>query len=167
MAVLAQQTRRVRINPLDLVEELIGAHDWSINRHSDNELMIEATGRWCGYQMYFLWQRDMDALFFTCQLDQRIPPDKCSAVKELLVSVNEGLWIGHFDLIADEAAPIYRYSMPLRGAPGLSVEQLEDVIDSAFTACERFYPALQLVVWGGRKVADAISLARMDPVGEA
>jgi hypothetical protein len=62
---------------------------------------------------------------------------------------------------------MYRHTIPLRGAPGLSAEQLEDVVDVALVECERFYPALQLIVWGGRSVADALTVARMDTVGEA
>lgn len=170
MAVAARRARTNPTNPtnpLDVLEELVGANEWIFNRSSDCELMVEATGRWCGYHMYFLWQPDMNALFFTCQLDQRVPEAKRAAVYELLATVNEGLWIGHFDVLAQEQSPVFRYTMPLRGAPGLSVEQLEDLIDAAVMACERFYPALQLVVWGGRSAVDALGLARMDTIGEA
>jgi hypothetical protein len=33
--------------------------------------------------------------------------------------------------------------------------------------CERFYPAFQFVVWGGKSPAQAIASAMIDPVGEA
>jgi len=55
----------------------------------------------------------------------------------------------------------------LRGALGASVEQIEDLVDIALTECERFYPAFQLVVWGGKGPGDAITAAMIDPVGEA
>ena len=45
--------------------------------------------------------------------------------------------------------------------------QLEDLVDTAILECDRFYPALQLVVWGDRPVAEAIEAAMMDTVGEA
>jgi len=57
--------------------------------------------------------------------------------------------------------------VPLRGAAGASAEQLEDLIDAALVECERFYPALQMVVWGGRSIADALTVARMDTIGRA
>ena len=47
------------------------------------------------------------------------------------------------------------------------VEQLEDLVDAAVGECERFYPALQMVVWGGRSVDEALSAALMETVGEA
>lgn len=154
-------------NPIDVLEELVGANDWSFSRHSDSELMFEVAGHWSGYQMYFLWQHDMSALFFSCQLELRVPETKRAQVFELLATVNENLWIGHFDLVAEGAAPVYRHTVPLRGAAGASAEQLEDLIDAAVVECERFYPALQLVVWGGRSIADALTVARMDTIGRA
>jgi hypothetical protein len=167
MPISAQAPFTRSSNPIDVVEELVGANDWIFSRHSDFELMFEVSGHWSGYQMYFLWQHDMGALFFSCQLELRVPETKRSEVFELLATVNENLWIGHFDLVSEGAAPVYRHTVPLRGAAGASAEQLEDLIDAAVIECERFYPALQLVVWGGRSIADALTVARMDTIGRA
>ncbi len=167
MAISTQGQRSFPANPIDVLEELLGANDWCFSRHSESEVMLEVSGRWCGYHMYFLWQYDMGALFFSCQLDLRVPEIKRPAAYELLAAVNENLWIGHFDLVTEAAAPVYRHTVPLRGAVGVSVEQFEDLIDAALVECERFYPALQLVVWGGRTIAEALVVARMDTVGQA
>ena len=35
-------------------------------------------------------------------------------------------------------------------SPGASAEQIEDLVEIALSECERFYPAFQLVVWGGK-----------------
>jgi hypothetical protein len=63
--------------------------------------------------------------------------------------------------------PLFRHTIPLRGVPRASVEQLEDLVDTALQECERFYPALQLVLWGGRTPSEALTVALMDTVGEA
>jgi hypothetical protein len=167
MVISVGQHREPSPNPIDVAEELVGANDWSFSRNSDTELMFEVSGHWSGYQMYFLWQHDMGALFFSCQLELRVPETKRSQIYELLATVNENLWIGHFDLVSEGATPVYRHTVPLRGVVGASAEQLEDLIDAAVVECERFYPALQLVVWGGRSIADALTVARMDTVGRA
>jgi hypothetical protein len=167
MPISAQAQATRSSNPIDVVEELVGANDWIFSRHSDSELMFEVSGHWSGYQMYFLWQHDMGALFFSCQLELRVPATKRAEVFELLATVNENLWIGHFDLVSEGTAPVYRHTVPLRGAAGASAEQLEDLIDAAVIECERFYPALQMVVWGGRSIADALTVARMDTIGRA
>ena len=48
-----------------------------------------------------------------------------------------------------------------------SAEQVEDLVDIALSECERFYPAFQLVLWGGKSPLEAIAAAMIDPVGEA
>ena len=62
---------------------------------------------------------------------------------------------------------LFRHTIPLRGVSGVSVEQLEDMVDTAVGECERLFPALQLVIWGGQKVEEAMAAAMMDTVGEA
>ncbi len=48
-----------------------------------------------------------------------------------------------------------------------SAEQVEDLVDIAVSECERFYPAFQLVVWGGKPAEEAMAAAMIDPIGEA
>ena len=62
---------------------------------------------------------------------------------------------------------MYRHTILTRGWPTLPPELLEDMVDIALTECERFYPALQFVVWAGHTPGDAIASAMMDTVGEA
>ena len=154
-------------NPLDLLEELVTANDWPFDRASDCELMVEVGGQWCAYRMYFVWQEELSAIFFSCQLEQKVPNTRRREICELLAAINEGLWLGHFDLAAEDSLLLFRHTIPLRGAPGASVEQLEDLVDAAVVECERFYPALQMVVWGGQTVDAAVAAAMMDTVGEA
>lgn len=167
MVSVARRQGDVTANPLDILEELVSANDWMFNRHNESELTVEVSGRWCGYHMYFVVEPQMSAMFFSCQLDVRVPQTKRGDVFELLARVNENLWLGHFDFVSDDATTMYRYAVPMRGAAALSAEQLEDLVDVAVLECERFYPALQLVVWGGRSVAEAVSVARMETIGEA
>lgn len=154
-------------NPLDLAEALARGNDWAVDRRSESELVVRVAGRWCTYQMYILWQADLSAVLFSCQFDLKVPQTKRAMTYDLLATVNADLWLGHFDFVLEENALMYRHTIPLRGAPGMSVEQLEDLIDVAVVECERFYPALQLVVWGGKSVAEALRVAWMDTLGEA
>lgn len=154
-------------NPLDLLEELVGANDWTFDRASDSELMVEIEGKWCGYYLLFLWREDLGSVCLSCHFDQKVPARSWPLVYELLGRVNESLWLGHFDLTSDEGLVIFRHTVLLRGPRGASVEQLEDLVDTAVGECERFYPALQMVVWGGQPVGDALTAALMETFGEA
>ena len=84
MASLVQSHLESPNNPLDVLEELVSANDWNFERHSECELMVQVGGRWCDYHMYVVWDRQMNAMFVSCQLDQRVPDTKRSAVYELL-----------------------------------------------------------------------------------
>ena len=154
-------------NPLDLLEELVSANDWPFDRSSDCELIAEVSGHWCDYHLCFVWQEEVAAILFSCHFDSKVPAAFRPAILELLAAINETLWLGHFELAGEEGVPIFRHTTPLRGLVGASVEQLEDLVDTAVTESERFYPALQMVVWGGRPVTEALQASLMEPVGEA
>jgi len=154
-------------NPIDLVEEIVAANSWAHERASDDEMIVEIDGRWCGYRLFFVWQAELNAMLFSCGFEMRVPRNRRSAVYELLALVNERLWLGHFDLGLDDGQPSFRHAVLLRGSIGASVEQLEDLVDIAVSECERFYPAFQFVVWGGKPPREALSAAMIDPVGEA
>jgi hypothetical protein len=154
-------------NPLDIVEEIVAANQWPFDRTSEDELVVEITGKWCDYRLYFMWRDDLSALHFTCAFDARVPDTRRREVHDLLALINEKLWLGHFDVSLEEGMPMFRHTVPLRGLSGASVEQLEDLVDSAFTECERFYPAFQFVIWGGKSAQEAIAAALFETVGEA
>jgi hypothetical protein len=154
-------------NPLDIVEEIVAANDWAFDRPGPEEMLVEVAGRWCNYRMFFYWQYDVSALQFSCQYDIKVPEGRLPAVYELLAIVNDRLWLGHIDIDAEEHVPMFRQTTLLRGSQGASVEQVEDLMDIALTECERFYPALQFVVWGGKDAREAVAAAILDTVAEA
>src|SRR5260221_5806197 len=101
-------------NPIDLVEEIVVANDWAHDRASEEEMIVEISGRWCDYRLYFLWQEELSALHFSCGFDMRVPKRRRSALYELLALANEKMWLGHFDLAAGETSPAFRFAILLR-----------------------------------------------------
>lgn len=154
-------------NPIDLVEEIVVANDWAHDRASEEEMIVEISGRWCDYRLYFLWQEELSALHFSCGFDMKVPKRRRGPLYELLALANERLWLGHFDLAAGDASPAFRYAILLRGIGTASSEQVEDLVDIALSECERFYPAFQLVIWGGKTPEEAMAAAMIEPIGEA
>lgn len=167
MNTLSLETAVSTANPIDLVEEIVQANEWVHDRASDEEMVVEIVGRWCDYRLFFVWQREINALHFTCAFEMKVPKARRAAIFELLAVVNERLWLGHFDVTADTHSPSFRQGVLLRGAAGPCVEQIEDLVDIAVSECERFYPAFQLVIWGGKGAEEAIAAAMIDPAGEA
>ncbi len=154
-------------NPLDLVEQVISANDWAFDRRSDSDMAAEAPGKWGDYGLYFCWSHEISVMHFSCAFDLKSPAKRRTALYELLAKANEKLWIGHFGMDEDTGMPIYRHSILLRGTPQASSESIEDLVDIALTECERFFPAFQFVLWGGKSPADALAAAMLDCVGEA
>jgi hypothetical protein len=163
----ATMEEEISANPLDLVEQLVIANDWPFDRRNDDEMAVEAPGRWCDYSLYFAWREDIGALHFSCAMDMKVQPVKKPQLYELLANVNERLWLGHFGLWAEEGVPMFRHAVLLRGLGSASMEQIEDLVDIALNECERFYPAFQFVLWGGKTAQDAVAAALLDTVGEA
>ena len=155
------------VNPLDVVEQVVNANDWPSDRRNDQELAVQAPGRWCDYSLFFAWNEDVDAIHFTCAFDVRVPAQSLGPVYELLALINEKLWLGHFGMWGEEGLPIFRHALPLRGGDGPSVEQMEDLLDTGIRECERFYPAFQYVIWGGKSAGEAVRVAMVETVGEA
>ena len=167
MTALSLETRAASANPIDLVEEIVQANQWPHDRSSDEEMVVEISGRWCDYRLFFVWQREMSALHYSCGFELKVPRARRGPVYELLAAVNERLWLGHFDLADGDDSPSFRQGVLLRGVFGASVEQIEDLVDISISECERFFPAFQLVLWGGKSAKEAIAAAMIDPVGEA
>jgi hypothetical protein len=154
-------------NPLDMMEQIVAANDWNFDRRSSTEMAAEAPGQWCDYALFLNWSQEISVMHFTCAFDLKIPGKHRTAIYELLARANEKLWFGHFGLESDDGVPVFRHAILLRGAQGASEESLEDLVDIAITECERFYPAFQFVLWGGKSPADALEGAMLDCAGEA
>lgn len=154
-------------NPLDLVEQVIAANEWAFDRRSESDLAAEAQGKWCDYGLYFCWSGEISVLHFSVAFDLKAPTKRRSTIYELLAKANERLWIGHFGVDEETNMPIYRHAMLLRGAPAAATESIEDLIDIAITECERFFPAFQFVLWGGKSADEALEAAMLECAGEA
>ncbi|WP_158044028.1 YbjN domain-containing protein [Skermanella pratensis] len=166
-AVAVEETPTSTLNPLDIVEEIVVANEWPFDRSNDDELIVEIAARWCDYRLYFVWQGEVSAMQFSCQFDMKAPKSRRQELNELLSEVNAKMWLGHFDICPDEHTPMFRHTTLLRGAPRASIEQMEDLVEIALMECERFYPAFQFVISGGKSASEAVTAAILDTVGEA
>jgi hypothetical protein len=167
VTALNPETRQAQRNPLDVVEKLAVANDWPFHRQSEEELAAEVSGQWCHYKLWFAWHSEMGLLQLSCALDMKVPDRRRAAVYPLLAMANEKLWLGHFDLWPEEGVPVFRHAILFREGTRASGELIEDLVDIAVGECERFYPAFQFVVWGGKEPAEALTAALLETEGEA
>ena len=154
-------------HPLDLVEEIVAANDWRFERAVADELVADVGGRWADYSLMFGWRDDMAMMQFACACDLRIKHERRSSVYEMLSLVNDQMPLGHFIVDPDSSLLVFRHASLMRGQPRATVEQLEDLVECALGECDRFYPAFQYMLWGGRSASDAVAAALLEPVGRA
>ncbi|MCC6597915.1 MAG: YbjN domain-containing protein [Alphaproteobacteria bacterium] len=155
-------------NPLDNVEFVLDAHNWVFNRMNDDELMVNVTGKSGQYRLFFIWQEDMQALQFCAQYDLHITTGNRKSALQALRSMNENLWMGHFDLPDDTGVPTYRYTCLFRGIGQEGItETIEDIVDISLAQCERHYPAFTMLSTANDFSGQSLSLALMDTLGES
>jgi hypothetical protein len=154
-------------HPVDIVEQVIATNELPFERCGDDDLAAEYSGRWCAYQLWFAYRPDIAGLHFSCAFDMRVPREMRERIFPLLAMINERLWIGHFDLWLEEGQPTFRHAMLFPNGLLPSGDQIEDLIRTAVTECERFYPAFQHVIWAGKSPVEAVEAAVFETAGEA
>ncbi|MBX3553224.1 MAG: YbjN domain-containing protein [Pseudolabrys sp.] len=156
-----------RNSPLAVVEEIAASNNWSFERSAEDEVTILSRGQWTDYQLSFTWMDEIDALHLACAFDMKVPEARRGEVQRLVAAINEQLWIGHFDVWPATGSIMYRQALLLPGGLSASPAQCELMLEGALHACERYYPALQFVVWAGKTASEAMTAAMFDTEGEA
>ena len=154
-------------SPIDIVEQVVVAKEWAFERPSDEEMAVQLPGHWCDLSFYVSWEEALSTIQFTLSLQMRVPDAKRSTVYEMLALVNDKVWMGHFSIWQEEGLLVFRHALPMRGRSAPTQEQVEDLIQNALMECERFYPAFQYVLWGGKEPGEALAVAMIETVGEA
>ena len=167
MAHAVLESPELNFNPLDAVEQIAAANGWEFERQGDEEIVTEVSSAVCTFRLWFAWRPDCEALHFTCAFDMKVPKARRPSIYPLLAFVNERLWLGHFDMFSDEGMVVFRHAMLLRGGHGATPEQMVDLVHASLAECERYYPAFQFVLWGGKSPEEAIAASILDTQGEA
>lgn len=167
MTAVLLKTADEMFNPLDIAEMVIMDRDWAFDRPDDGELVADVAGAWCTYRLWFTWQEDSGGLTLSCALDSKFPKQILARLHSLLALANEKIWLGHFEISSDEGLVVFRHSLLLRDGAGTTAEHLQELVDIAITECERFFPAFQSVVWGGKTAAEAMEIALFETIAEA
>ena len=154
-------------NPLAVVEDIAADNNWSFDRAGADEIAISVQGRWTDYHVSFTWMDEIEALHLACAFDMKIPVARRAEVQRLVASINEQLWIGHFDIWMQTGTIMYRQALVLPDGLAASSAQCETMLTGAIQACERYYPAMQFVVWAGKEARGALDAAMFETVGEA
>ncbi len=96
-----------------------------------------------------------------------MPERRRVEVQQLIASMNEQMWVGHFDLWSKDGMVMFRHALVLAGGIEPSGEQCQSVLNTAMDSCERYFPAFQFVLWAGKPAREALDAAMFETSGEA
>ena len=168
MSGLQARERERATNPLDVLEQIISSNEWVFERRSDGEMAAEAPGKWCDYGLFFSWSPEISAMHFSCAFDMKVPPeDPPQAVRAAGHRQREAVDRPFRPGVRRTACRSSVIPCCCAAPPAPRPKSLEDMVDIAITECERFFPAFQFVLWGGKAPGDALQAAMLDCVGEA
>jgi len=164
---LIESLVETRDNPLAVVENMALRNDWSFERSVEDEIAMAVAGRCANYQVSFTWIDEIRVLHFACSFEAKIPESRLPEIRQLIASINEQLWMGHFDLWGQDGTVMFRHSLLLDGGISTSDRQCEVVLGRALDTCEQYYPAFQFVVWAGKSAREAMDAVMFVTSGEA
>ena len=156
----------IALDPLEIVEHVLVAENLSFDRTEDGDLAFALAGDWKDYELWFAWRPEADCLQICLSIDQQVTAEQRASAYELVSIVNQRLWLGHFE-VWDDGEIIFRNAMALMAGERPTLAQAAAMIDIAVEAADRFYPAFDFLVRGGKSPADAIAACMFETVGEA
>jgi hypothetical protein len=166
MPLAARESTPVLEHPLDMLEHAVEENGWPFERSAEDELNLSVAGRWCDYHLCFTWRENLQALHMSVNFDMRVAADRRLAIAELLASVNAQLWLGHFDMWAEDGAILFRHVLIFPDST-VSAAQCEALMQLGVEAADHYYPAFQFVLWGGKSARDALAAAVLEVAGQA
>jgi hypothetical protein len=167
MALTEQFIEADDLHPIDLVEHIAEHHEWEFDRIAEDQIAMAVEGQWRTYSITLSWSAYDETLRLICTYEMAPPEEKLPAVHDLLNRVNDLCWAGSFTWWAEQNMMVYRYGLVLAGEQVAGPEQVDTMIRAAVMACERFYPAFQLVTWGDRTAEQSLKVAIAEAYGRA
>mgnify|MGYP006274827359 FL=1 len=154
-------------HPIDIVETLAEHHAWEFDRIADDQIAMAVEGQWRTYSITLAWSAYDETLRLICTFETEPPEEKLPRLYEALNAVNDNCWAGAFTFWREQQLMTYRYGLVMAGNQPVMAEQVDKLIGTAVLACERYYPAFQLVVWGDRDPQAAMQVAIAEAYGRA
>jgi len=164
---LSEQFLEEDLHPIDIVEHLAEHHDWEFDRLGDDQIAMAVEGQWRTYSLTLAWSGFDETLRMVNTFELDPPAEKMAALYELINLINDQCWAGAFTYWAEQKLMVYRYGLVQAGGQSAAPEQIDTMINAAVVSAERYYPALQLLLYSDRTPAEAMQVAIAEAYGRA
>jgi hypothetical protein len=157
----------IALDPLDIVERVLAAENLSFERTEDGDLAFALTGDWKDFELWFAWRPEADCLQICLSVDLKASKVQLDSAHALINLINQRVWLGHFEVWADDGEVVFRHALSLPDGERPSMAQTASMIDAAMEAADRFYPAFDFLVNGGKTPEEAMAACMFETVGHA
>jgi len=164
---LSKQYLEQNLHPIDIVEHLAEHHEWDFDRLGDDQIAMAVEGQWRTYSITLAWSGFDETLRMVCTFETEPPEEKLPALYELINKMNDQCWAGAFTYWPEQKLMLYRYGLLQAGGQVAEPEQIDTMINAAVLSAERYYPAMQLLIWGDRTPDEALQVAIAEAYGRA
>ncbi|MGE5502373.1 MAG: YbjN domain-containing protein [Ignavibacteriales bacterium] len=155
------------LDPLDVVEHVLNAENLTFDRTEDGDLAFALAGDWTDYELWFAWRPEAECMQLCLSMNLTAPKESRAAIYELVNQINHRVWLGHFEVWAEDGEIIFRHAMSLPGGERPTLAQAASMIDAGVEAADRFYPAFDFLMRGGKSPAEALAACMFETVGRA
>lgn len=155
------------LDPLEIVERVLSAENLSFDRTEDGDLAFALTGDWKDYELWFAWRPEAECLQVCLSIDLKVSGERRSAAQELVNLINQRVWLGHYEMWTEDGEIVFRHAMALPESERPTMAQAASMIDAAMEAADRFYPAFDFLVTGGKSPAEAMAACMFETIGQA
>ena len=153
---------------MDVVEAVMQEDErFACERAEDGDVQFGFKGAWCEAVGYFSWREELPAMLFTVSFGLTAEDDQRKDVAHLIAMINENLWLGHFDIWADDGSIVFRHALPMIGRSEIASGEIQSLLAAALDAADRFYPAFGFLLNDGKSPEDAAFAALFETAGEA
>ena len=121
----------IALDPLDVVEHVLTAENLTFDRTDDGDLAFALAGDWKDYELWFAWRPEADCLQLCLSMDVRADKISRAAAHDLINLINQRVWLGHFEVWADDGEVVFRHAMALPTGERPSLAQAASMIDAA------------------------------------
>ncbi|MEO1476776.1 MAG: YbjN domain-containing protein [Pseudomonadota bacterium] len=152
---------------LEAIEQALSHSDWDYERDDSGGVQCIAGTRWGEIGALFSFREEPAALHFSMTLDVKPQAARRSVIGELVLAINERLWLGHFDYWIEDHVILFRHTIPMGGRTSPHPGEVHAVMVAGLEAVERFVPAFNFVIWAGKSPEEALAAVMFETDGEA
>jgi len=142
-------------HPINLLEEIIISKNWIFERPIEDEIYIEVPTKYSNLIIQVNWLKNKGRIEIRSFFYNKMDFSDNVEIYKLLNLINNRINYGHF-IINENSFPTFKNSIIIKDYKSIKFDLLKELLNYAILESERFFPILQLVLWGGKKAEEAI-----------